>query len=90
MNLRQFLKPNWRKIVLMILIPYFVIVFYDFYLISQGIQVAFLARPYYISTNNIYLLILVNGFVNSLLTTWWWSYSLGCLIVWIFNKVKKK
>ena len=84
----KFLRPDWKKIVLMILIPYFIRVLYVIFSLSKGTHVIYTSS--FIATNNMPLLILVNEFLGSILISWIWSYPLSCLIVWIYDKRKKK
>jgi len=96
MNIKKFLKPNWRKIVLFIII--FVLLFYS----------EIICKPMYVKTTAHYdftgtskssegwlypcgfLSQIVKDSITYLLLSLLISYFLSCLIVWIYDKVKKK
>jgi hypothetical protein len=81
MNIKQFLKPNWKKIVI------FVTISIIFSLIDYGISgeliipIIGLPLPFYINYNITYPFLIID------LIVW---YFISCLIVWIYDKVKKK
>jgi phosphatidylserine synthase len=97
MNWKKFLKPDWRKIVIFVIL--FVIGFITFLISSSfGVRVIpdsatevliaiFLPTIFitqFLGSSNI-------GFILILTMVYW--YILSCLIVWIydrFRKVKKK
>jgi hypothetical protein len=81
MTLKQFLKPNWRKVVV------FVIIAIIFSLIDYGVSgeliipIMGLPLPFYINYELIYPFLIID------LIVW---YLLSSFIVWIYDKVKKK
>ena len=96
MNWKQFLKPEWRKIVLFVII--FILLFY-----SETV-----CRPIYFKTTTRHDFTGTSessegwkypcGFLSQITidtTTYLFlslliSYLLSCLIVWVYGKVKKK
>ncbi|OGI12694.1 hypothetical protein A3K64_03930 [Candidatus Micrarchaeota archaeon RBG_16_36_9] len=98
MTFKQFLKPDWRKIVIFVI---FLIVslFFAFYTdISDNISDIFspllfvLIFPWYlflglisfISLSSVYL------FFISFIPVIIYQYLLSCLIVWIYDKLRKR
>jgi len=105
MRVKQFLKPDWKKIsaFVIFLILYLIGVFYVFvfmeyvpkpsWLLVFDVFMMILALPMYIfqilfpvMEFEIGILIIIVAY--SLLIIYW--YLLSCLIVWIYDKVKKK
>ena len=87
MNIKQFLKPDWRKIVIFViifLITSFLRNFYKGLEVSTkyGFPIIFYNWDYYAKTTEF-------NFVGILVDLIIW-YLLSCFIVWIFDKVKKK
>ena len=78
MNVKQFLKPDWRKIVLTIvlmIIPSLFITSYSIYVASC------VGCGYFFNFESFGIL-----FVISLIIT----YLLSCFIVWVYDKFRKK
>jgi hypothetical protein len=100
MNIKQFLKPNWRKILLSLIL--FLSIFYaiDFIFsnsfgVLSFIVLLFFISIFYVSKNPSNhenyvspesLIDLISFIIISLII----SYLLSCLIVWVYDKVKKK
>jgi len=102
MNWKQFLKPDWRKIVLTIIL--FVWFFFGLFVVGGegdinpvfgiiGLIGMFASLPF--------VLIMFYLPIEDILGEWGWQilyfvligiygYLLSCLIVWIYKKVKKK
>lgn len=91
MNWKEFLKPDWRKILLFVIlsillsaIPNFVIEIPVFCGLSFGIPLPFycsLILPFDFNGG----FVITNLFVDII----FW-YLLSCLIVWIYGKLKKE
>jgi len=98
MTLKQFLKPDWRKIVIMIILVYLG-------LFSLALGVCW-GRPCFIidylrdSLSGVcplcifivildFFMVEISDFFGLVLNVIYW-YLLSCLIVWIYDKVKKK
>ena len=96
MNLKQFLKPDWRKIVIFLVIfllnLFLGIKSYSFYSATETIY----GYPLPFLTVYIELLppaTVVNWNFRNLIIhiiVWIVLYLLSCLIIWIYEKVKKK
>jgi hypothetical protein len=110
MNLKQFLKPDWRKIVIFVIIIFFSL--FDVFIYEKygksstiieglcithefgGTECEYKLNPlFWISFNieingegELYLKILTNTYLISLI---YW-YLLSCLIVWIYDKFRKR
>jgi hypothetical protein len=94
MNWKEFLKPDWRKIVLMLLIPSLGSISFFLSWILGGffksrilfeILIAltfYLGYPFSIGSVFGYLVGLIFGSI--------FYYLISCLIVWIYNKIKKR
>ena len=97
MNWKEFLRPDWRKMVLIVI---FNLIF--FYFVGWS-PCAIISRPSYCRTLETIIFIfqptfiigtkfgygdlpLIFGFIISL----FYQYLLSCPIVWIYDKVKKK
>jgi len=109
MNFKKFLKPDWRKIVVFIIVLFLwlilftstIVVFPESFPklsvrpmhISTGVIVGypvFLVKLKYVFINNIfYPFYYIWNFSNLLINITVW-YLLSCLIIWIYDKVKKK
>jgi len=94
MNFKQFLKPNWRKIVVFIvllIVSYFRVIFTGIASISRGAPF-----PYYIRECSD---IMIGGYLPPCSSYINWNYLtfdiiswylLSCLIIWIYDKIKKE
>jgi len=104
MILKQFLKPDWRKIVIFIIVL-IVIYFLPIYP-CQTIISPWMGRPRHTKTEFIPVWYVISkrfnwGIKSDPLQTWNCNplfilfllivlYLLSCLIIWIYDKVKKK
>jgi len=91
-NWKQFLKPDWRKIVLTIISLYFVFLIilsltsrWETYCTEEGFRLHPEQCGWHESILGIEL-DLSTAFLISIIL----SYLFSCLIVWIYDKVKKK
>ena len=101
MNLKQFLKPDWRKIVMFIvlLIIFLVIYKYKLSLMTGELPFSFpvkgLPLPIYIGCpEKMECPERTEGFekllkVFLIIDLFFW-YFISCFIIWIYKKVKKK
>jgi hypothetical protein len=83
MNWKEFLKPDWKKIILFILISvfyFFIIVAWQFTGINDMLPLSIIER----SSPPISTLNIINLLIN-LLT----YYLISCLIIFGYNKVRK-
>lgn len=89
MNLKKFLKPDWRKIVIFLILfmSSSFIIYFDTKFYFIGFPLAFYYKhPSYGRSPS-----WIEGFsLNYLLLDLILWYLLSCLIVWIYDKVKKK
>ena len=97
MNFKQFFKPDWRKILIFIilLIIFFGIYKYKFPLLAgelpesvpaKGLPLPIYLRvPIYLNLKSLNHLLKVFLMID--LIFW---YLISCFIVWIYDKVKKK
>ncbi len=89
MTLKQFLKPNWTKIVIIVISMIISFPRYPNYYECSGFPLCYLSSgkcPFE------YFVVLCGiGFlpVNLILDIIFW-YLFSCLIIWIYDKVKKK
>lgn len=104
MKWREFLKPDWRKIVIFLIIffllpypllipcpplPSNLICFPDWEFISlYSFSIYLFEITFY--TGNVIVLLSGIGFIFELFFYLFVSYFLSCLIVWVYEKVKKK
>ena len=99
MNLKEFLKPNWKKVLLTIIFAIFSFWFLYNYTGIGGpryepnllftivaLIAAFLNLPLLIPNYNPLYETAIFYFILDLI---YW-YLLSCLIIWIYDKVKKK
>ncbi len=98
MKWKQFLKPDWRKIVIFVVLS---VIF--LYLFNNAVTIGELYYPvkgfpvpYYYSRSGGMLSsgVLVDyipsfNLLNFILNITFW-YLISCLIVWVYDKVKKK
>jgi hypothetical protein len=103
---KQFLKPDWRKIVVTVIIPLIVVIpgcasLWDYYesfqnMSSHGHSCSSLD---YIVSYLIFIMPIktarvdpggLKSEINYLIFTWIAWYLLSCLIIWIYDEVKKK
>lgn len=83
MTIKQFLKPDWRKIAITVIIFIVLILFSHIFTgVSTAIDTA--TGGYYTTSS---ILTTAPHFIIFLFLI---SYLLSCFIVWIFDKVKKK
>jgi hypothetical protein len=99
MNIKQFLKPDWRKIIVVVIfiLTSFISAFYIHcyglcFQITKFLDDALNIFPIFIdntfpminrSTN-------ANGFLFFFAITFLWYYFVSCLIFWIYDKFRKK
>jgi predicted neutral ceramidase superfamily lipid hydrolase len=100
MDWKQFLKPDWRKIVLTIVI-FFIPMGLGFLIVLEGFakEAGQEFLPFYILRIIIILLLILSPFsiilgflpyvLKELLNLIFW-YLLSCLIVWVYDKYKKQ
>lgn len=95
MNFKQFLKPDWRKIVIFfILMILSIFSFFHMTLVSLPFAVVpslwdVLASVLAPSLVVIYGFYFPYSVLIILITIIYW-YLLSCFIVWIYNRIKKK
>jgi Sec-independent protein secretion pathway component TatC len=89
MNLKQFLKPDWRKIAVFVILSIILFItpwpepgccdfpYYQGFLLPVYFQGGFAGFPKTFIPTNFVIDVII------------W-YLLSCLIVWIYDKVKKK
>jgi len=82
MDLKKFLKPDWRKIVI------FVILFIIFSFLSLILSMIYICSPS-INIGCPPLGIELGVFILLFIISFFISYLLSCLIIWIYDKVKK-
>lgn len=94
MNWKQLLKPEWRKIVITVLI----VLILGFlsppiqYCAGGGSSFPIFWFPFYfytISHTDVFYSSCTENLMPAYLSVIYW-YLLSCLIVWIYEKVKKK
>jgi len=88
MNLKQFLKPDWRKIVLTIilsLIVYFFLWFNNIACVREMMTGHCMGASR--KLEDIFIRYLQPQNFLAILILW---YLFSCLITWIYDKVKKK
>jgi len=90
MDFKLFLKPDWKKLVI-----FFIIIFIDFSLITKPVSIeAYVFNPFlsFLRVPVVGSFFWLKWFYKSLLYTldrvYW--YLLSCLIVWVYDKRKKK
>lgn len=93
MTLKQFLKPDWRKIVLFVIV---------LFLLTFFLGIKFSAIPEIESIIEIGyppFLTIIEGFLGNKTYKWNFTnlifniviwYLLSCVIIWIYDKIKKK
>jgi len=83
MNWKEFLKPEWRKIVLFIILSILISVYVYDWLLNNVVVCKALVCPTVeqVAQENMI------RFLPFILII---SYFLSCFILWIYNKVKKK
>jgi len=88
-NWKEFLKPDKKKIILMIIFLLATFFFSNVCMGPGGIAYNLILAPFYIYNKGtgIYSLCTWN-FIPLLLSFIYW-YLLSCLIVWIYKKIKK-
>jgi len=85
--IKQFLKPNWRKILLFIILLIFFIGLKrnirlgDVFFTARGYPLPFQSSNGAIDNLISYIFLFIN------LIFW---YLISCFIIWIYNKLKKK
>ncbi|MCX6821528.1 MAG: hypothetical protein NTW30_01990 [Candidatus Aenigmarchaeota archaeon] len=93
MIIKEILKPDWKKLILCILLPSIPSFIASF---INAIQIAFIFRPFYMtvlfSTGILNLRTFVDYMLAGVATILdlIYIYLLSCLIVWVYDKVKKK
>ncbi|OGI12698.1 hypothetical protein A3K64_03950 [Candidatus Micrarchaeota archaeon RBG_16_36_9] len=95
MTVKQFLKPDWRKIVLFVILSSIFSYLY-LYCVMTVCEPSIIFLFFITSLLYDYLIMPVflyfwqiGLFIIIFITLFYW-YFLSCLIVWIYNKVKKK
>jgi hypothetical protein len=85
MNFRQFLKPDWRKIVVFIIL---LIIFlpFKYSLIRGELPVPVKGLPLPIWIEDVYSSLLKIFLIIDLI---FW-YPISCFIIWIYDKLKKE
>jgi len=99
MTLKQFFKPDWRKIVIFVILSalflylyfYCVVIWCESSLIWALAYPITLIYPLILALEeiNLFLFMVVNYFITVFISFLYW-YVLSCLIVWIYDKLKKK
>ena len=99
MTIKQFLKPDWRKIVIFAILTalslylyfYCVVNYCESSLIWALVYPITLIYPLILALGeiNLFLFIVVNDFITVFISFLYW-YVLSCLIVWIYDKLMKK
>lgn len=83
MNIKKFLKPNWRKIVItviLMIIPFIYLGVSSFIIHSCPVGMTD-CSPYIFDLEFFSVMI----FISIIIT-----YLISCLIIWVYDKVKKK
>lgn len=96
--IKQFLKPNRKKVIIFIIIFILLVVFREFFesnifFLNQLIRAPFLflTFPFYfliLSASQSALLAIIGLIIGISGLIFW--YFISCLIVWIYEKFKKK
>jgi hypothetical protein len=89
MNIKQFLKPDWRKILITVVI---MIVFFPGhppYYKGGGFPLCYLCSGNCYGGSNIASCGITEKPINLILDIIIW-YLISCLIIWIYDKFKKK
>jgi hypothetical protein len=99
MNWKKFLKQDWRKIVIFVVILFFSLILFIFLNLTGGLP----PTDEQIAQRNLISSILMiinwplniigeNSIINLILLVldFVWIYLLSCLIVWIYDKLKKR
>jgi hypothetical protein len=97
MNLKQFLKPDWRKIVIMLIFLGLSFLYYhevgatNVIMVNHGAPLNYFEIAYIRNSGGVEGLpptfeIIYFGLIIDLII---W-YILSCFIVWIYDKIKKK
>jgi len=88
MTLKQFLKPDWRKIITFVIL-FVVSLYYTYYEAcpelcypTRGLPLPIQGAGYTKAISNLLIIFLMIDLI-------FW-YFISCLIVWIYDKVKKK
>lgn len=95
MGWKEFLKPDWKKLLLL-----FVFIFIKFFISNNfGILLEYIISPFFsflytrvleplVVFKWFYLNLFLYAFLYTLDGVYW--YILSCLIVWVYNKFRKK
>jgi len=89
MKWKEFLKPDWRKIVLTVITMIIFFPGYPPYYKGGGFPLNYLSSGSCYAGSNIVSCAIKETPINLILDIIIW-YFLSCLIIWIYNKVKKK
>jgi len=98
MSLKQFLKLDWRKIILFIVFSISFVYLYIYCAVNYCESSLIWALAYPITliyplilaleSINLFLFMVVNYFITVFISFLYW-YVLSCLIVWIYDKFRK-
>ncbi|NIO45161.1 MAG: hypothetical protein GTN36_06465 [Candidatus Aenigmarchaeota archaeon] len=95
--LKKFFKPTWKKVLILIILP---IIQYFITGLTQSVIIPLIFRPFTMmffvifkfSPNTSFLIsfwgVLAEGVVSTIDLAY--NYLISCIIVWIYDKVKKK
>jgi len=96
MKIKQFLKPDWRKIIIFVVL--FIIFSFlmnnTFYIEDKGFPFVYLDFPVYgpamlLNETLVDYRAPIFSLINFILDIIFW-YLFSCLIIWIYDKMKKK
>lgn len=95
MNWKEFIKPDWKKIVIFVVLHVLIIFIIPLAFFTNGYVVSLgdiIPWPLRVILNPALLSYGARGMGSLLLYPFLWLYwyLLSCLIVWIYDKVKKK
>jgi hypothetical protein len=91
MNLKKFLKPDWRKILIFLVMVFLTFLtgkvepIYESTKFELGYPTFLIKWTHRMPPSTSYEWNFVNLFINAII----W-YFLSCLIIWIYDKLKKK
>ena len=89
MNLKQFLKPDWNKLIIFILLGPIGVLLMDFSKNYIIISISFLINPFVFIYSSFLTPQLLFTQIFAILDSLY-LYVVSCLIVFIYDKVKKK
>jgi hypothetical protein len=84
MDWKEFLKPDWRKIIVFILSLNFLLIPYTCHVAKGGCD------DFYLIAGWLFILISISFIPQIIIPLIIFDYFLSCFIIWIYDKYKKK